>query len=387
MSTPHITPRRVLFVIGTLGRGGAEHQALLVMRALTSLGHETLLHVVRPPLHLVDDGEAAGLALNLPNGATGTARELRRIAGTVAGFQPDAVVAFLASAAWRTLGARMFSLRRRPACIIAERGNVRAEQILQRPAELAMRVATWRVAERIVVNSSTLAANTLSVDGTVAGKIVVVPNVLTAFPVDAQAARARLDQFAGVAGRSPVLGAVGSFQDERNYDLLAQALPIILRRWPSAHVVIIGRIVEPAFIPFIARFRRTAERLGVTQHVTLAGEVPHARSLISGFDAFVLPSKLEGSSNGLAEAVLSGVPIAAAPVADTVDLLGGAGAVSEGWTPSAFADAIAMALEDGGGWRERARVRAGELLSARAPAQIGRRWATVVEDAIQERAS
>jgi glycosyltransferase involved in cell wall biosynthesis len=122
--------------------------------------------------------------------------------------------------------------------------------------------------------------------------------------------------------------------------------------------------------------------MGLRDHVTVAGEVPEARTLLAGLDVFALPSKLEGSSNALAEAMVAGVATVTTPVADAEEILRGAGIVSQGWTARAFADAILEALERGPALRCLAKARGEVLTEARSPQRLGARWAVVVEEAI-----
>ncbi|HUP70232.1 MAG TPA: glycosyltransferase, partial [Acidimicrobiales bacterium] len=74
--------------------------------------------------------------------------------------------------------------------------------------------------------------------------------------------------------------------------------------------------------------------------VCFAGGVPDTAPWYRGADVFVLPSRREGLSNALLEAVASGLPVIATDVGETRAVLGGAGRV----VPPGDIPALAAAL-------------------------------------------
>jgi len=246
---------------------------------------------------------------------------------------------------------------RRAVWIATARGNTRLHHLAQNPPSFLARRFWFRSADRVCVPSPALAANLFAMDASLTNKVMVVPNVIVPFPCDVAEARARVDALVGGSARRPVVGCLGSFQEERNYPLLADALPLVLRSRPDAHFLIVGRTIGTWYGADAARFRTRIEALGLDDHVTMAGDIANGRTLLPGLDVFALPSKLEGSSNALAEAMFAGVATATVPVSDAEELVGDAAVVSRGWTPSAFAEAILAALEEGPALRERAAAR------------------------------
>lgn len=371
-----------MVIVGSLNRGGAERQALLCARSLRRVGVEASVFVIGPPATLLEDGVAGDVNVDLVREPGHIPGELRRLLHALERSRPDAVITFLRGATFRFALADL--LRRRksnaPAWLIAERGNIRWDHI-KAPATFALRLHCLRHADRIVVNSPSLAANIISFNGELASRTVIIPNVLLPFEVDATSARARVLQLVR-QGAGPILGAVGSFQEERNYELLAHAMPRILREYPNAHLVVVGRTHGPECQPSAERFTRLLKRQRIETAVTVAGEIQGARELISGLDVFLLPSKLEGSSNALGEALIAGAAIASTPVADSELVLAGAGVVSEGFTPQAFSHAILGALRHTEDLRCRARLRASTLLRERSVDQSGVRWLAALESAL-----
>jgi len=356
---------------------------VLIARALGENGVDARIFVQSPPLSLVEDGLTGTLALDLPAESGGLANQILRLRRAVDELRPDAVITFLRGATGRFAVARATSrTARRAAWIATARGNTVLSHLTDNPVVFAAHLHWHRSVERIVTPSSSLAGNLFAMDASVARKVVVVPNVLLPFAVDAARARERVESLVGGASHRPVIGSLGSFQDDRNYSLLAEALPRVLDAHPTAHLLIIGRTEGRWYTPSADAFRARIATLRLTDHVTLAGEVANGRELLPGLDVFALPSRLEGSSNALAEAMVAGAATASTPVADSHDLIADAGIVSRGWTPSAFADAIVSAIDRAAELRQRAAARGRELLVERTPERVGALWAAVLREAV-----
>jgi glycosyltransferase involved in cell wall biosynthesis len=340
----------------------------------------TLLYVATPPLRLLDDARSAGVELDLPVPRETELGQLRRLRSAAERHGADGVITFLVGPSLRFLAVRAASARaRRLPWIVAERGNTHTNRHLRAPVRAALHARCLHGADRVVVNSSALGTNILSFVGEVGRKMAVVPNILVPFDADAGRARDAVRELAGHADRTPILGALGSFAPDRNYELLAEAFRLVLRRHPRAHLVIMGRDAGPGCDA--RAFRATARRLGLEARVTVAGDLAGARALLPAFDAVVMSSKLEGSSNALAEALIVGAAVAATPAGDAEQLAAGAAAMSAGWTPGALADAIGAVLGEPEAWRARSARRGRELLAERSPERVAAHWRRVLEEA------
>lgn len=374
--------RRCLVVIGSLAHGGAERQALLAARALGTAGLRAVVHVACPPLDLLPECDGAGLELDLPAPGESDPGQLRRLSRAAERHGEGGVITFLVGPSLRFLAVRALNARvRRLPWIVAERGNTHSRSLLRSPLRTLLHARCLRAADRVAVNSSALGSNILSFVGAIGGKTAVVPNVMVPFDADGARARDAVRALVGREDRGPILGAVGSFKADRNYPLLADAFALVLRRHPLAHLVVVGRDAGSGSEASAAAFRARIRGLGVEARVTVAGEIARARSLLPGFDAVVLSSKLEGSSNALAEALVVGAAVASTPAGDAEQLAAGAAAISAGWTPGALADAIRAVIQEPDAWRARAALRARQLLAERSPERVGARWRELLEEA------
>jgi len=105
-----------------------------------------------------------------------------------------------------------------------------------------------------------------------------------------------------------IIGSIGRLDMAKNYELLIAQMAAIVLKYPNAKALIIGGGPK----------RHTLERLiqarNLGGHVILAGEILHAARYLKAFDVFVLPSRYEGFSISILEALFAGIPILASGV-------------------------------------------------------------------------
>jgi glycosyltransferase involved in cell wall biosynthesis len=145
---------------------------------------------------------------------------------------------------------------------------------------------------------------------------------------------------AGVAEARPLLVAAGRLTRQKGFDLLLEALPLLVARHPRLALVIAGEGPERAALGEQAR------RLQVGEQVRFLGERADLPGLLAVADLFVLPSRSEGSPYVLLEAMAIGLPVVAAAVGDVALTLGDeaeATTVPPG-DPAALAEAILRQL-------------------------------------------
>jgi glycosyltransferase involved in cell wall biosynthesis len=145
---------------------------------------------------------------------------------------------------------------------------------------------------------------------------------------------------AGEAGHGPVLLAAGRLARQKGFDLLLEALPAVVARQPSLRVLIAGDGPERGALV------RQAARLGLGARLRFLGERRDLAALLATADAFVLPSRSEGSPYVLLEAMALGTPIVAAAVGDVGERLegGAAGELVAAADPAALGAGILRCL-------------------------------------------
>ena len=119
----------------------------------------------------------------------------------------------------------------------------------------------------------------------------------------------------GISGCYPVLGVVGSLYPVKGHRFLLEAMPEILRRWPTAQLLVIGRGELDVVL------KEQVEQLAIGANVHFLGMRQDVPRLLSLMDVFVLPSLSEGLSIALLEAMASGKPVVATRVGGNPELI------------------------------------------------------------------
>jgi glycosyltransferase involved in cell wall biosynthesis len=143
-------------------------------------------------------------------------------------------------------------------------------------------------------------------------RLVLVPNGidLSAFErLGQERVRAcRSDLLRGRNG--PLVVAVGTLAPRKAHQLLVDATPHLLSRFPEARVAIVGRDGANGHL-----VRARIDSLGLQSHVACVGERTHIAEVLAAADLFALPSVIEGLPLALLEAMAARTPVVAAGVA------------------------------------------------------------------------
>lgn len=140
----------------------------------------------------------------------------------------------------------------------------------------------------------------------------------------------------------PVILGIGRLRPQKNFGLLVEAVGL-LRQQRNLRLVIIGggSTEERTHLGQLARAS------GIADDFLLAGETDNVFAWLSRAAAFALPSRWEGSSVALLEAMAVGTPVIASRLAgDAADVLchGQYGLLFDGMDATALAAAIAHQL-------------------------------------------
>ncbi len=132
---------------------------------------------------------------------------------------------------------------------------------------------------------------------------------------------------------------LGNIRRVKGHDLFLRAAAQVLRVHPKMMFEIAGEVLDP---DYMCDLNRLVEELGIAESVRFLGKVPDVHACVGPGSLFVLPSRSEGFSNALVEAMGSGVPVIA------TDVGGNAEAIQDGVTgwivPSEDPDAMAGAI-------------------------------------------
>lgn len=145
----------------------------------------------------------------------------------------------------------------------------------------------------------------------------------------------------GIGDDAILLGAVGGLERRKGFDLLVDVLPSLD---PHVHAVLVGGGTDADR----ARLKAQARERGVADRVHFLGRRPDGAAVTAACDAFVLPSRSEGFSVAMLEAMAAGLPTVAADVGGAWEGLAPRdGRPAAGWiVPVGDAEALAAALRE-----------------------------------------
>lgn len=173
---------------------------------------------------------------------------------------------------------------------------------------------TWRLVDRYVAVSQSVAAFSQRAGGLPAERIEVIPNGVDLAVFDA-ATPADLTEFGMAPGRRAAT-YVGRLDRQKGLDeLLAQA-PDWLQRLPDFDLLLVGDG------PQRAELESLALRLGLGERIRFAGWRPDVPAILRASELLLLPSRWEGMPNAVLEAMACRLPVVAMDVEGVSELLG-----------------------------------------------------------------
>jgi glycosyltransferase involved in cell wall biosynthesis len=237
-------------------------------------------------------------------------------------------------------------LLRRPT-LITHHGDVVmpagvANRVIQRAMDTSLGLA-MRLSGRVVVHAADYARHSAflapfahRIEGIYPPVILPPPR-----PAAVQAWRQRL----GLAGK-PLVGFAGRFVEEKGFDFLLQAMPLVRSRVPDAHFVFAGDS-DIAYERFFERCRGLVEaQSGALTRLGLLRDRQQMADFYAMCDVFVLPSRSDFFAAVQVEALLSGTPVVSTdiPGAREVVRVTGLGRLVPPGDPVALADGVVEVL-------------------------------------------
>jgi glycosyltransferase involved in cell wall biosynthesis len=139
----------------------------------------------------------------------------------------------------------------------------------------------------------------------------------------------------------PIILAVGKMYPRKRVDLLLQAVPLLLEKYPTLEVRIVGNGLE------WKKMHEVANSLGINEHITWLSHVTDDKAFAREWqqaDVFCHPSSQESFGYVYLEAMAVGKAIVAADNSAGPEVIGDAGLLVEAENPAAFASGISQLL-------------------------------------------
>jgi glycosyltransferase involved in cell wall biosynthesis len=175
------------------------------------------------------------------------------------------------------------------------------------------------------------------------------------------------------SGRTAI-ATVGNIRPVKGHDVLIRAAASVAREFPEVVFSVAGDVLDPEYFQGL---QGMLQEFSLTDRFHFVGAVTDLQSYLSAADIFVLPSRSEGFSNAIVEAMAAGIPVIA------TDVGGNAEAVEDGVTgiivPSEDPDALAggiIAMLSNRSEARRMGIAGGERAAARFTTEVMMRSTT-----------
>lgn len=300
---------RLLLVIPTLVRGGAEKQLALLARGLPRDQFDVHVAVLTHTGPLESDLREAGIPVTVI-GKRWKFDPLCywRLRRHIQSLQPDIVHTWLFAAnAYGRQAALSVGVKR----IIA---GERCADPWKAAWQLAIDRALAKRTDCIVTNSTGVQEFYVS-RGLPAEKFVVIPNGITPSAVKNPATREQLLAELTLPPGARLLGAVGRLWPQKRVKDLIWAADLLKTTRDDAHLLIVGDG------PQRSRLQRYRDQSLITERVHFLGERDDVPRLMQHFDVLWLGSEYEGQSNVILEAMSASVPVIATDIPGNRDLV------------------------------------------------------------------
>ena len=144
---------------------------------------------------------------------------------------------------------------------------------------------------------------------------------------------------------APVITTIGNIRHVKGHDILLDAASQVLAHFPKAVFTIAGEVLEPAY--YLSLRDKIVSR-GLGGSFLFLGTVSDLRKHLETATVFILPSRSEGFSNALIEAMAAGLPCVATDVGGNAEAIrhGVSGFITPPNSPAALADALINLLGD-----------------------------------------
>lgn len=327
--------KRILQIIPTLDRSGAEKQLVLLAAGLARPEFDVHVCVLTRSGPLAADLEAAGVPLTVigKRGKVDPAGFLR-LKRQIAALKPDLVHTWLFAAnSYGRAAALAVGVRR----IVAGERSVDPWKAWH---ELAIDRWLARRTDRIVVNSSGVRDFYVH-HGLPSEKFTVIPNGIGPF-APSDLTRAELLAELGLPENARLIGAVGRLWPQKRIKDLIWAADLLKVIRDDVHLLIIGDG------PLRRKLERFREQVRIEDKVHFLGHRNDVPRLLPHFDALWLASEYEGMPNVVMEAMAAGVPVVATDISGNCDLVvpGETGYLVPVGDRAAFARETRRLLED-----------------------------------------
>jgi len=358
-ATPDRNRIRVLYLIDSLGSGGAEHLLDAYLGHLPSLGVDPVVAALqsRQGNPIASRIETRGIpVLELGIARLRQRGAYRRVSDVIARSRPHLVHTQLEFA--NVLGAAAAARRRIP---VVSTLHTLEEPRRRSRARWRMRLMAWslrRHAGLVIAVSEDARRHHLLHLGLPPDRVTTIHNgiEISDFRVG-PGVRDEVRSELGIPSGAAVVAVVAVLRPPKGIDGLIRALPALVAAVPRTHLLVVGD----------GEARRSLERLaadlGMANRVTFTGSRADVPRMLATADVFALPSLTEALPTVVAEAMAAGLPVVASRVGGIPEMVDDStGTLVEPGDIAGLTRALAQLLDDPA--EAGRRGRSGQLLAA-----------------------
>ncbi len=118
----------------------------------------------------------------------------------------------------------------------------------------------------------------------------------------------------GLSSAFPIVGVVGNIKSVKGYDILTKAVQKVFNIYKGGKLLILGEAIKPNEIQCKKELQEMIRQLNLDDHIVFLGHREDVAEILSILDIYILPSRSEGTSIALLEAMAAGKPIIASKV-------------------------------------------------------------------------
>ncbi|MFQ5947733.1 MAG: glycosyltransferase, partial [Acidimicrobiia bacterium] len=311
-------PLRVLFLIDSLGPGGAESLMVPYLRYLASAGFETRVCALQAREGNPVAAEIHRLGVPVDRLRVRRLRNplaLPRVLGYVRRVRPDIVHTQLEFA--NVLGTLAARLARVPAVSTLHTLDEPDQGSRARIHFGLMTLVLRHFADRVIAVSEAVRRHSIARARLQPERVITLNNGvdLARYLRPGGCARPEVRAELQIPENARLLATVAVLRPEKGIQHLIDALPRILERVPDAAYLVIGDGDHRQALERLARDR------GIVSRVIFTGYRNDVPRLLAAADLFVLPTLTEALPTVLAEAMAAGLPIVATAVGGVPEMV------------------------------------------------------------------
>lgn len=334
----------VLYVIGSMSKGGAESQLLMLMRQIKEDGYADVeLFLFEKRGSLMVDAEDLGITIHDGGYSSSSPKIVRnfqlmqvfyKLLSLMLFRRPDIVHGYLPIAnLFTAITGKMAFIPR----IITSRRALNSHQDKRFFWKYLDKVSSF-LSDTIIANSQAVKEDTLKREGIKACKVTVIPNAINVdrFSISLKV-RQDIRKELCLDEADIVLIIVANLIKYKGHRELIKSLALLTDNSCRVKLLVVGDdrgIGE--------ELKQYAVDLGVTNHIIWLGSRNDVPELLAASDIYVSASYEEGMSNSILEALAAERPVVATSVGGSPELLkwGKYGVLVDSCSPSSLADGL-----------------------------------------------